>query len=128
MSKKELCQLLEIKPKYCAFCPGIYSFPFEDSRTYHDSKDEDLLNGNEYFLEDEFYPDFYEPDNFVKLLYLKSQKFDTVPKFHTVLYEYRWSETQQELIEELINDIKAVVSPINVDFLKHQAQQVNWRY
>jgi hypothetical protein len=58
MTNKEFCKKLGIKPKYCAREDGIYSFPFEDLNRYLLSKDESLLEGNEYFLEEEFYPDF----------------------------------------------------------------------
>jgi len=133
---KKLAELLEIKPKYCAKEDGIYSFPFEDSYSYLDSKDENLLEGNEYFLDEEFYPDFEKPENFVKLLKLlhswNLQILENSVNIGSYINGNSCETLEKALIDSVLrfNDSPSrTYRGINVfDELKQQAQQINWSY
>ena len=77
---------------------------------------------------DRYYPDFTEPENFVKLLELVF--------YYTGSIEYfQYAETES-LTQQVLDDIRDVLednstSPITDGMLykiKEQAQQVKWRY
>ena len=123
-NNKRLTELLGIEPKYkCS--KDIYNNMWEFKELV-DVIDRHNLNypDDRWCLDDfeEVFPDFQEPENFVKLLRLELKEDEIIgATFGCIFNRYNFEEC---LISLLIKRLPEH----NLKNIKQQAQKVNWKY